>query len=272
MSTLLELTDLMQGTDEWLEQRRGIVTASVVKDLVTTRRLSAIDFDCPACDAASNAPCRSKKAATPIKTLHPERASVARNTVSNVMFETASNDTSRALTATLVAERITGWTVDMFVSDDMMRGVEDEPRARDKYSEHFATVTETGFMVREFAGGVKIGYSPDGLVGEHGLIEAKSRLPKKHLETILSGEPPRENMAQLQCGLLVSGRAWIDYISYCGGMPMWVKRVYPDRRWFDAILIAVAAFEADAAEMIRAYNTAIDGFPTTNRELTEIRF
>lgn len=272
MSTLLELPDLMQGTDEWMEQRRGIVTASTVGNLITLGRLTAIDFDCPACDAPSNEPCRSKtKAGAPIKTLHSERASVARNTDSNIVFETANNDTSRALTATLVAERITGWTVDMFISDDMYRGIEDEPKARDTYSTHYSPVVETGFMVRQFDG-FKIGYSPDGLVGDNGLIEAKSRHPKKHLETILSGYPPRENMAQLQCGLLVSGREWIDYLSYCGGMPMWVKRVYPDQRWFDAITAAVAAFESDADAMIAAYNTAIAGFPTTTRELTEIRF
>jgi hypothetical protein len=47
-------------------------------------------------------------------------------------------------------------------------------------------------------------------------------------------------MAQLQCGLLVSGRKWIDYVSYCGGMPLYVKRVEPDERWFDAIVEAVS--------------------------------
>jgi hypothetical protein len=76
--------------------------------------------------------------------------------------------------------------------------------------------------------GFSLGYSPDGLVGDDGLIEVKCRRQKKHLQTILADEVPPENMAQLQCGLLVSGREWIDYVSYCGGMPMYVKRVYPD--------------------------------------------
>ncbi|MEU3476421.1 lambda exonuclease family protein [Rhodococcus sp. NPDC006774] len=224
MSTLLELPDLLQGTDEWHDQRRGIVTASVIGKLITS------------------------------KTIKP-----------------ASNIESRGLTALLVAERITGWTEDMFLSEDMMRGMEDEPKARDLYSKHYAPVTETGFMVRD-DNGTKIGYSPDGLVGSDGLIEIKSRRPKIHLEHILSGQPPTENMAQLQTGLLVSGRQWIDYVSYCAGMPLWVTRVHPDQRWFDAITEAVTGFEQSAAEMIRAYNAAIAGFPTTTRELTEIRF
>lgn len=215
--TLIELPDIEQGSEDWHAQRRGIVTASVVGQLVTT------------------------------KTLKP-----------------ASNDVSRGLTRLLVAERITGWTDPMYVSDDMLRGIEDEPKARDKYSEHYAPVTEIGFMIREDQG-VKIGYSPDGLVGDDGLIEVKSRRQKKHLETILADEPPGENLAQMQCGLLVSGREWCDYISYCGGMPLWVKRVFPDQRWFDAILAAVDAFEENAAEMIRLYDERTVGLPMTER-------
>lgn len=216
--------DLLQGTDEWLEQRRGIVTASVVGDLITT------------------------------KTMKP-----------------ASNETSRGLTALLAAERITGWTDPTFMSDDMFRGIEDEPRARDVYSKHYAPVQETGFMVREFDG-IQLGYSPDGLVGADGLIEIKSRRPKIHLAHILAGQVPAENMAQCQAGLLVSGRAWLDYISYAGGMPMWRVRVHPDPRWFEAIVAAVQEFETNVAEMIRRYHEATEGLPTTERELTEMSF
>ncbi|MDA8440519.1 MAG: YqaJ viral recombinase family protein [Propionibacterium sp.] len=176
----------------------------------------------------------------------------------------AVNDYSRALTATLVAERITGWTEEAFVSAAMMRGNMDEPIARDHYSRTYAPVTQTGFMVRD-DWGYPIGYSPDGLVGGAGLIEIKSREPKKHLSTILSGEVPPENVAQIEAGLLVSGREWCDYVSYCGGMPMWVKRVYPDSRWFDAITDAVETFERTAAAMVDAYTAAVIGLPTTER-------
>ena len=210
---LLELPDLIQGSDEWHDQRRGMVTASAVGQLITA------------------------------STLKP-----------------ASNDYSRGLTALLVAERITGYTEPTYINDDMLRGIEDEPRAIEKYSEHYAPVVTTGFMVRDY-GTHQLGYSPDGLVGADGLVEVKSRRQKKHLQTILSGQVPAENMAQLQCGLLVSGREWLDYISYCGGMPLWVKRVYPDQRWFDAITAAVEQFETTAAEMVAAYRKATTGLP-----------
>jgi hypothetical protein len=264
--------DILQGSDEWLAQRCGMITASAIGDLITTRKLSAIDYPCSACGVAATDPCHSKtKTGSPIKTLHPERAETARRSPSNTIFETASNETSRGLTALIVAERITGWTDPTFISDDMFRGIEDEPRARDKYSEHYAPVQEAGFMVREHQG-IQIGYSPDGLVGADGLIEIKSRRPKIHVAHVLSGRPPADVMAQLQCGLLVSGRKWIDYISYSGGLHLWVKRIYPQQRWFDAILTAVHAFEANATEMIRLYNEATHGLPTTERELTEMRF
>lgn len=215
--TLHVYEDLEQGTPEWLDARRGIITASVVGLLITA------------------------------KTIKP-----------------ASNDTSRGLIATLVAERITGHVEPIQESADMLRGTLDEPYAREVYSEHYAQAEEVGFMVREFDG-YKVGYSPDGLVGDDGLIEIKSRRQKKQLATILADEVPAENMAQIQCGLLVSGREWLDYVSYSGGMPLYVKRVLPDPKWFDAIKEAAAAFEASAAEMLTTYAAAIEGRPETER-------
>ena len=268
--TRTTLPDLEQGSDAWHDQRRGIVTASVVGNLITIGKLTAIDYDCPNCGAAKANPCVGKKPPhAPLKTLHTERAEAARKAgSSSIVFETASNDVSRGLTMLLVAERITGWTEEMHISEDMWRGITDEPLARDKYSEKYAPVTQAGFMTYEEPG-VKIGYSPDGLVGNDGLIEVKSRRPKKHVSTILSGHPPAENMAQCQAGLLVSGREWLDYISYCGGLPMWKTRVYPDQRWFDAILAAARTFESNAAEMVRLYQESIEGFPMTERILIQ---
>ena len=215
--SLRTYANLTQGTEAWFDARRGIVTASVVGQLVTP------------------------------KTIKP-----------------AANDHSRALTALLVAERITGWSEPVYVSHDMLVGSLDEPVARLVYAEHYAPVTEVGFMVRD-DWGCRIGYSPDGLVGDDGLIEIKSRRPKAHLTTIIDGEVPAENLAQIQCGLLVSGRQWCDYVSFCGGMPLWVKRVEPDPRWHDAIIAAVETFEQIAAEMVATYQAAIAGLVATDR-------
>ena len=211
------INNVEQGSDEWLAMRRGMVTASVVGQLITA------------------------------KTIKP-----------------AANDYSRALTLNLVAERITGHTEPVFVNADMMRGNMDEPIARDLYSGYKALAVEIGFMVRD-DWGFQIGYSPDGLVGDDGLIEIKSRRAKKHLSTILADQVPIENMAQIQAGLLVSGRDWLDYVSFSGGLPLYVKRVKPSGRWFDAIVEAVAMFETNAAEMATTFAERTAGMPLTER-------
>jgi len=181
-------------------------------------------------------------------------------------LKVADNDTSRGLTLTLAAERITGDVEYVHPSFDMQRGTDDEPFARAVYAQHFAPVAEIGFMARNF-GGFTIGYSPDGLVGDDGLIEIKSRKPKEHLKTILAGQPPTENLAQLHTGLLVTGRDWIDYVSYSPGLPLWVKRVYPDTRFFDAIKAATETFETNVAAVIANYTEATHGLPITERRV-----
>jgi len=72
-------------------------------------------------------------------------------------------------------------------------------------------------------------------------------------------------MAQCQCALLVSGRAWLDYVSFAGGLPLYTKRVYPDPAWHDAIFNAVATFEQNVADIIARYEAAVVGLPMTER-------
>ena len=186
--------DIEQGGEEWLAVRRGILTASEMRLIMTP-------------------------------TLRP-----------------ASNDKERAHLFELIGQRITGYTEPHYISDDMLRGHEDEIEARIRYAEHFAPVTGCGFVTNDDHG-VVIGYSPDGLVGEDGLIECKSRRQKFQIETIISDEVPAEYLLQCQTGLLVTGRKWLDFISYCGGMPMFVKRVWPCPEIQQAIIAAASAFE-----------------------------
>lgn len=208
--TLHVLSDLTQGSEEWHDQRRGIVTASVVGKLITPT------------------------------------------------LKVANNDTARAVTATLAAERITGWTEETAMTSDMWRGVESEPFAREIYSDNLAPVEEVGFMVRD-DWGYRIGFSPDGLVGDDGAIEIKAPRAKTHMNTILADEVPSYYMAQCQTGLLVSGRKWIDFVSYVGGMPLYVKRVLPDPAWAEAVVAVVALLElGQPATEVVAHLVAVD--------------
>lgn len=261
---MIRIHNFEQRSPEWEAARRGMVTASTVGKLISISPADPICTDCPTCGAQAGSPCLSvaRKEPTPIKVPHDTRA-LAAATLPPV-YGPATNDTAKLLTTLLVAERITGWSDPIFTTNDMMRGVVDEPMARQVYSEHYAPVTEVGFIVRD-DWGFSIGYSPDGLVGDDGLIEIKSRRSRLQLTSILADEVPAENMAQIQCGLLVAGRGWCDYVSYAGGMPLWVKRVYPDPEWQGAIVGAVRAFEQTAAQMIADYNAAVVGLPMTER-------
>ena len=140
--------------------------------------------------------------------------------------------------------------------------------AREKYAECYAPVTQVGFMVRD-DWGFRIGFSPDGLIGDVGILEIKSPRQKGHLKTVLTDGVPVEHMAQIQCGLLVSGREWVDFVSYNGGMRLWVKRIYPQQVWFDAIVKAVRAFEANASEIMRRYDELTADMPMTERIIVE---
>lgn len=258
----LTIHDVEQRSDAWFALRRGMVTASNVGKLLTVRKLGALDFDCPNCEAVALSPCLNKRTGEAMKTLHGERTPSAAN--KTTVIEPASNDESRGLTLQLAAERINGFTEQTFVTDAMWRGILEEPIARDLYAQHSPEpVTECGFMVKDF-GGFKLGLSPDGLVGERGLLEIKSRGPKKQVHTVISEQVPAECVAQCQAALLVSGREFLDYVSFSSGMSLFVIRVKPDPRWRKAILDACRIFEANCSEAVATYKERTAGLPVAD--------
>src|ERR1044072_4964815 len=190
--------DLVQGTDEWRDARRGLVAASEM-ELSMAPKLRA-----------------------------------------------ATNKEERTHLYELLSQRITGYVEPAYISGDMLRGQVDEIEARALYAEKYAPVTEVGFMTND-KWGFKIGYSPDGLVGDDGSIECKSRRQKYQIQTLLDHvrqqTVPDDYLLQVQTGLLVSEREWIDFVSYCGGMHMIVIRVWPDEKVQNAIVEAAGEFE-----------------------------
>ena len=200
--------DLVQGTEEWLAARCGLLTASEMHLIVTP-------------------------------TLKP-----------------ASNDNERAHVWELAAQRITRYVEPRYIGDEMLRGQTDEVEARAIYARTYAPVAGMGFITNDDHG-FTLGYSPDGLVGEDGLIECKSRRQKFQVETIVTRTMPIEYAIQIQTGLIVSGRAWCDFVSYCGGMPMVVLRQFVDPVMREAILSAAKAFEERIATRMQGYRDAL---------------
>lgn len=200
--------ELIQGSPEWLSSRRGLITASEMKFVLTPT------------------------------------------------LKIADNDQTRSHVYELAAQRINDYTEPTYFGDEMLRGVNDEPIARQLYHENFAPVTECGFITNDDHG-FKIGYSPDGLVVDDGLIEVKGRRQKFTVQSIVDGEVPKEHMLQIQTGLLVTGRKWCDYLSFTGGMPLMPIRVYPDEKVHEAIVAACAAFEEKITSVIWKYEVSL---------------
>lgn len=194
------------------------------------------------------------------------RGVITASTIGKLLTPTgkaAKNDSSRTQLLQLLAERITGESEASFYNDDMARGHLLEPLARDLYAGSYAPVQECGFVTADFDG-TTIGYSPDGLVGDDGLIEIKAPRPKGHLRSLLSGEVPAEYMAQLMTGLAVTGRRWIDYISYAPGLPLFVQRCEPDQTVITQLIAAAQAAEAELFHMESLYLVAARKFPPTD--------
>lgn len=171
---------------------------------------------------------------------------------------------SRAnLVATLAVERITGECVQTYTNAAMQRGTELEAEARDAYSfERGVAVIEAGYVAHPTL--LHIGASPDGLIGDDGLVEIKCPASmQKHLDALRTGAHADEYRWQLQHQLMVTGRQWVDAVSYDprypDGLQLAVKRVARDEKaiaeLLDAIRAADPEVDAIVAELRKRMNT-----------------
>lgn len=139
---------------------------------------------------------------------------------------------SRAnLMAQLIVERLTGTPTDTFTSGPMLWGVENEPLARDAYAFRTdAEVTEVGLVRHPKI--AKTHASPDGLVGDNGLLEIKCPNSATHQDTLLGGSVPGKYRTQIAWQLACTGRQWCDFVSFDprlpGNMRLFVRRLHKD--------------------------------------------
>ena len=124
--------------------------------------------------------------------------------------------------AQLVCERMTGVLTEFKVTKPMERGTELEPIARAAYE------VETSQMIDQIAWVdhpkiEKAGCSPDGLVGEDGLVEIKCKETHNHFETILKDEIDSDHEKQMLWQMACTGRAWCDFVSFDPRMPDHLK-------------------------------------------------
>lgn len=153
----------------------------------------------------------------------------------------ADNDTCRSYMHLLLAELVMREPIEQVGSTYWIeRGNELEAAARNEYK--YLTgkeVTHPGFWTDE---GRKYGASPDGLVGDNGLVEFKTGKPETIIGYALNGNLKDKHMPQLQGQLLVTGREWVDIMAYDPQIKPVIQRVERDEEYIGKLLTALDSF------------------------------
>lgn len=170
---------------------------------------------------------------------------------------------SRAnLMAEMAAERLTGTPADRFTNAAMQWGTEKEPEARAAYE--FLTdvdVALVGIVRHPTIDGTHA--SPDGLVGEDGLVEIKCPNTATHIDTLLGQKVPEKYVTQMQWQMACTGRRWCDFASYDPRLPeamrLFVSRVQRDDALIATLEKDIAAFLAELEEKVASLRALYGG-------------
>jgi putative phage-type endonuclease len=133
--------------------------------------------------------------------------------------------------AELIAERLTGVAAEGFTNAAMQWGTDQEPSARMAYEfMQDVTVEQIAFVAHPSI--ADAGASPDGLVGESGLVEIKCPNTATHIDTLIKQEIPAKYITQMMWQMACTGRKWCDFVSYDPRLPesmqLFVKRIERD--------------------------------------------
>ena len=188
---------------------------------------------------------------------------VTASKVADVLAKTQSGyAASRAnYMAQLVCERLTGQKADSFTSGPIQWGIETEPLARAAYeSLKDVLVDEVGFVPHPSI--IMAGASPDGLVGDNGLLEIKCPNTATHIDTLLSQTVPNKYNTQMQFQMACTNREWCDFVSFDNRLPeelqLFVKRVPRDNMYIrlmeDEIVKFLNELDIKIAQLMKVKN------------------
>lgn len=154
----------------------------------------------------------------------------------------------------ILRERLTGTCAEKYVTADMQRGIDLEPVAKEVYERITGTeIRPCGFFVHPLI--EHSGATPDGLIGDDGLIEIKVPRIETHLGYMLAGEAPEEYLPQMQWEMDSAQRQWVDFVSYApelpAGLDIWIKRVPRDEEHIQILRNEVLLFLDEVEELMR---------------------
>jgi putative phage-type endonuclease len=155
--------------------------------------------------------------------------------------------------AQLICERLTGLKGESFTNAAMQHGTDTEPLARAAYEAlKDVLVDEVGFVPHTTI--QMAGASPDGLVGEDGLLEIKCPNTATHIETLISKVVPGKYNTQMQFQMACTGRKWCDFVSFDNRLPeelqLFVSRVPRDEVFIRLIESEIVQFIAELDDKI----------------------
>ena len=147
--------------------------------------------------------------------------------------------------AQLVCERMTGTQGESYNNAAMQWGTDQEPLARAAYeAAKDVLVDEVGFVIHPTISNA--GASPDGVVGEVGLIEIKCPNTATHIDTLLSDKVPSKYIPQMQWQMACTGSFWCDFVSFDPRMPeglqLFIQRVDLDAEYVKMLEAEITGF------------------------------
>jgi putative phage-type endonuclease len=171
--------------------------------------------------------------------------------------------------AQLVAERLTGSKEETWTSPAMQWGIDYEPLARLRYElASSSEVEECGFFPHPE---LQAGASPDGLIGEDGLLEIKCPNTATHIDSLKAQDVPKLYYWQVMGQLWVTGRKWCDFVSFDPRMPanaqLFIKRVVRDEAAITDLEEAIRNFlmDVDREEQFIKQYTGKGGLVTVTK-------
>jgi putative phage-type endonuclease len=187
--------------------------------------------------------------------------------ISDVMAKTKNGpaELRKTYRRQLITERVYGVPAFNYVNGAMQWGIDHEAEALAAYAEDLERLDPLAgpVMPAEFVDHPEIlwsGASPDGLVGDDGLVEIKCPESATHVETILGAPISERHALQMQWQMACTGRAWCDYVSFDPRAPdpalrLHVRRVERDVSRILDLEVEVAAFLDEIAEAVERART-----------------
>lgn len=156
--------------------------------------------------------------------------------------------------AQLVCERLTGTAAESFSNDAMKHGTATEPFARAAYESHADVLVDQVAFI-DHPSILMSGASPDGLIGDEGMLEIKCPNTATMLDILLTETIPTKYLTQMSWQMACTDREWCDFVCYDNRLPsgldLFVKRYYRDD-------VYIKTLESEVSQFIQELNEKVN--------------